>query len=168
MGIWATHERIPADRLQTIIQDPDADAVSIYLDSLPQNVSQRNQLHLGKEYDWFHRLVTARPSPHRRLLEQIVYGGTSFTRKTPITPDSIGLGEIRYLLPDEVAEISQALGAIQAQELLENVVGDQTLSGEELTNQGAEFIAFMNLYGHTFWFFYQARQAGDGILLWLY
>lgn len=165
MGIEAHYRRIPAPLLADFVASPNFRQIQAFIrQDLQDFPKSLRYFYLGKVFDAFHRLLNPTEATHETPLWKVVEGGTSFERGVL---DEYGLGEIRYLTPDEVHEIAQAMGTLDYFDLRENYMRywqiDDLRNDTEIALLPSLYLLFQTL----FCFFQIAAEANDGVLLWI-
>jgi hypothetical protein len=179
MSMIMNYRRITPQKmaeLQAAVEsDPDAVGRFLYVES-DQLVSDdelekryeaesdtRPYLDIDKSWHAIHFLLTGSAWEGEAPLANTVLGGTE------LGDEDVGYGVARYLTPDEVREVSEALGAITPEELMQRSSPQEMQAADIYPNiwdRGEDELEYVReYYDMLVRFFRGAAEAGEAMLL---
>ncbi|MCS0582187.1 YfbM family protein [Massilia pinisoli] len=158
---WYRAWRTP-QTLGQFLEDPDMVEALLY----PDNDSEPlNSMNLGKAWQGLHYLLTGDPVGGEPPLSLAILDGTE------IGPD-LDYGPARYLTPDEVKTVAQALAALAPETLAQrydpDAVEEKNIYPAIWAEEGAEGLEYLLSYYSALQRFYtDAAARGDVVIHWL-
>ena len=106
MGMIGNFMQISSEQLESLKQDPDS--VGDFL--FPEDGGMPNCCDIDKAWQGIHFLLAGNPWQGEGAIGQVVMGGTELG-------EDLGFGPARYLTPEQVKQVAQAIEPIDRAEL---------------------------------------------------
>ncbi|MBC7818090.1 MAG: YfbM family protein [Planctomycetaceae bacterium] len=164
MSMIGNYRRLTPLELNSLRENPRS--VMAFLYSADRSRPPENR-HLDIEKSWhvIHFLLNGDAWDGDSTLVNVVLGGSD------LSDEGFGYGTVRFLLPDEVREVSEALSDVPAFELLQRfdaeALNDAEIYPHGWSDDSKEGEYIRGHYVALQEFFDQAAKAGDAMLLYL-
>jgi hypothetical protein len=164
MSMIGNYRRVTPQELAALRADPGSVMNFLYPKDHSRPPSGRH-LDVDKTWHAIHFLLNGDSWDGERPLVNVVLGGTQ------LGPDDVGYGPARYLEPDEVKQVANALNDVPAFELIERFDAGSLNDAEIYPHPWSdgpddrEYIS--SRYLELTEFFRKAADAGDAMLLYL-
>jgi hypothetical protein len=152
---------IPPERLDQLIADPDQISAVLYPEDGDAGLPHR--LDIDKAWHAIHYTLNGKPWEGEGPLSLVVMGGEEIG-------DDVGYGPARYLTPQEVKDVAEALAAIDSAKFSERF-NPALMDSEEIYPQvwerdgdeGLEYV--LDYYNDLSSFYETAAERGDAVLI---
>jgi Domain of unknown function (DUF1877) len=159
MSMTGGYLQVTGEQLQAMIDDPDS------LDELLEPAIMGGKgLNVDKAWQGIHFVLTGDAWSGEPPLSNVVLGGTEIG-------EDLGYGPVRYLTPEEVAEVATALAPIDADEFANRYDPDE-LAGNDIyafdyDHPDDELEYFKDAYVELRGYFQDASAKGNAMLVFL-
>jgi len=161
MPTTANHRRISPETLEELLTRPDE--LRSFISADGDGTDARTEL--GEAWHLIHFLLTGETWGGDWPLAGAVLGGSE------ISDEDVGHGPARYLTPDEVREVAEALAAISATELWSrfdrHAVESSEIYPESWTGSTEEEAEVVDRYGRLVELFRIAAERGEAVVTFL-